>query len=99
MATPASQTTPVNALQAALGPETFKVFEDYIMTKIKTGMEKVRKTATTTSENDYRNLIARCVEHISDTVEPVLLPMLGMGRVLMVRSELHLNTIGTNLGI
>lgn len=99
MATPASQTTPVNALQAALGPETFKVFEDYIMTKIKTGMEKVRKTATTTSENDYRNLIARCVEHISDTVEPVLLPMLGKGRVLMVRSELHLNTIGTNLGI
>lgn len=99
MATPASQTTPVNALQAALGPEAFKAFEDYIMTKIKTGMEKVRKTATTTSENDYRNLIARCVEHISDTVEPVLLPMLGKGRVLMVRSELHLNRINTNLGI
>lgn len=99
MATPASQTTPVNALQAALGPEAFKAFEDYIMTKIKTAMEKVRKTATTTSENDYRNLIARCVEHISDTVEPVLIPMLGKGRVFMVRSELHLNTINTNLGI
>ncbi|KAG7561926.1 hypothetical protein FFLO_02655 [Filobasidium floriforme] len=99
MATPASQTTPVNALQAALGPEAFKAFEDYIMTKIKTGMEKVRKTATTSSESDYLKLIERCVEHISDTVEPVLLPMLGKYRVLIVRCELYLNRVGKDLGV
>jgi hypothetical protein len=95
-----AQTTPTETLRAVLGldSDVFKVFEHFITTEITPEMEQVRRLRRG-SVHDYLERIARCARHISDTVEPVLIPMLGKCRVLMVRRELYLNRVGKDLGV